>query len=436
MKSAGLQRLRFYCQMCEKQCRDANGFKCHTRTEAHLRQMSLFAQSSDSFVERFSTQFCDGYMGVLRRQGGRRVKANHVYTQYIADKEHVHMNATKWDTLSSFVSYLGKQRLADVTQDEYGDYFIQYIDRDPKAVARQLEKDGRASRERSREQQETERIQAEMDVANRLRAEAEQTAAERDGDGGSAAASSVEERQAEDEQRQREWLSADQSVTAAASDAPSTGRLTIALARHGGGGAQPSSNGVVEKKGAALFEAVDRQQAEEKQAASAAVGASGAVSGTRKRSAIDQLMHDEQQRKRQRAATTTQPPPSPSAPSSDAAWLSVGLVVKLLNRSVQGGVYYAQKGRITGVEDGGYTAIVAPLDSSLPAVRIDQSEVQTVIPAVGHTVRVVAGSRRRGQSATLCELADDQSSCTVQCVSDGELLAGMEFEHICKLSTD
>lgn len=27
----------------------------------------------------------------------------------IADKQHVHMNATKWDTLTTFVKYLGKQ---------------------------------------------------------------------------------------------------------------------------------------------------------------------------------------------------------------------------------------------------------------------------------------------------------------------------------------
>jgi len=32
MKSKGLQKLRWYCQMCQKQCRDENGFKCHTRS--------------------------------------------------------------------------------------------------------------------------------------------------------------------------------------------------------------------------------------------------------------------------------------------------------------------------------------------------------------------------------------------------------------------
>ena len=33
MKSKGLQKLRWYCQMCAKQCRDENGFKCHTMSE-------------------------------------------------------------------------------------------------------------------------------------------------------------------------------------------------------------------------------------------------------------------------------------------------------------------------------------------------------------------------------------------------------------------
>ena len=33
MRSKGLQKLRWYCQMCQKQCRDANGFKCHIGEE-------------------------------------------------------------------------------------------------------------------------------------------------------------------------------------------------------------------------------------------------------------------------------------------------------------------------------------------------------------------------------------------------------------------
>ena len=37
MKSKGLQKLRWYCQMCQKQCRDQNGFKCHISSESHQR---------------------------------------------------------------------------------------------------------------------------------------------------------------------------------------------------------------------------------------------------------------------------------------------------------------------------------------------------------------------------------------------------------------
>ena len=46
MKARGLQKLKFYCQMCEKQCRDANGFKCHLTSENHLRQMKIFSENA------------------------------------------------------------------------------------------------------------------------------------------------------------------------------------------------------------------------------------------------------------------------------------------------------------------------------------------------------------------------------------------------------
>ena len=444
MKSRGLQRLRWYCQMCEKQCRDENGFKCHTRTEAHLRQMALFTQSSDSFVERFSQQFSSGYMAVLRRQGGRQVKANHVYTQYIADKEHVHMNATKWDTLSSFVSYLGKQRLADVEQDEHGDWLVRYIDRDPRLLERQQEVEKKASRERSREQEEAERIEAEMASAELIQRQQQQQTQQR---GESVESDSTSEqherRQAEDERRQREWLDGDR--TAASSQG--AGRLTISLARPSAsasvsvGAAHQSSRGTAETTNAALWMAASTQRTdEEKERESIASDArsSAGKAGARKRSAVELVMEEEQQRKQRAMASRPPPQPlqSPSAPPSAhlaAPWLSVGLVVKVLNRSLHTGRYYGQKGRVEAVEDAGYTALVRPADSTLAPLRVDQKELQTVIPAIGYTVRIVAGKRRRGETATLSRLSDDQSTCTVECVSDGQRLDGMEFDNVCKI---
>ena len=86
-------RLRWYCQMCQKQCRDENGFKCHrmsvllsavwtltvqtpanVQTQAlkafaedgHQRQMQLFVQDPNRFMDEFS-QAWTAELGESRR---------------------------------------------------------------------------------------------------------------------------------------------------------------------------------------------------------------------------------------------------------------------------------------------------------------------------------------------------------------------------------
>lgn len=109
MKAKGLQKLRWYCQMCQKQCRDENGFKCHTSSEGHQRQLLLFADNAEQYLDEFSRDFEDGYLELLRRQfGTKRVFANKVYQDYINDRDHVHMNSTQWETLTEFVKHLGE----------------------------------------------------------------------------------------------------------------------------------------------------------------------------------------------------------------------------------------------------------------------------------------------------------------------------------------
>ncbi|TRY61390.1 hypothetical protein TCAL_13470 [Tigriopus californicus] len=109
MKSKGLQKLRWFCQMCNKQCRDENGFKCHTQSEAHQRQLLLFADNPNKFLSNYSVEFEKDFLYLLKRcHGTKRVKANKVYQSYIAEKDHIHMNATRWETLTGFVQYLGR----------------------------------------------------------------------------------------------------------------------------------------------------------------------------------------------------------------------------------------------------------------------------------------------------------------------------------------
>ncbi len=53
----------------------------------------------------------------------------------MANRVHVHMNSTKWTSLTSFLQYLGREGKAVVDQTEKG-WFIRWVNRDPEAIAR------------------------------------------------------------------------------------------------------------------------------------------------------------------------------------------------------------------------------------------------------------------------------------------------------------
>ena len=109
IKAKGLQKLRWYCQMCNKQCRDENGFKCHCMSESHQRQMAMFSENSTTYMDEFSKEFEAGMMEIIGRKArSQRCNANQIYKEYISDKNHFHMNATIWETLTDFVMYLGR----------------------------------------------------------------------------------------------------------------------------------------------------------------------------------------------------------------------------------------------------------------------------------------------------------------------------------------
>ena len=141
MKARGLTRLRWYCQVCSKACRDANGYKPHIDSEAHARQLAAAAgdsgQRAGKLIHDYSSQFQRGFITLLRsRFGTRRVLANQVYQEYIRDRHHVHMNATRWVSLGEFVGTLGRAGVVRVESSDLG-LFITWIDNSESARARQ-----------------------------------------------------------------------------------------------------------------------------------------------------------------------------------------------------------------------------------------------------------------------------------------------------------
>ncbi|KIM29983.1 hypothetical protein M408DRAFT_328420 [Serendipita vermifera MAFF 305830] len=181
MKSKGLQRLRWYCQVCEKQCRDENGFKCHTQSEGHLRQMLVVGESAGRHIQDYSMQFQSEFVSLLSRTcGTQRVKANNIYQDYIRDKSHLHMNATRWVTLTGFISHLGQAGIVRVEDTEKG-LFISWVDNSPKALAKAESNMKKDRLNKSDEQRERQMINEQIERAAAM----EQQAREGNDDAGS-----------------------------------------------------------------------------------------------------------------------------------------------------------------------------------------------------------------------------------------------------------
>ncbi|KAL3490364.1 domain of Kin17 curved DNA-binding protein-domain-containing protein [Aspergillus germanicus] len=157
IKAKGLGRLRWYCQACERQMRDENGFKCHVQSESHVRQVLLIGEDPKKYIEDYSKQFISNFLTLLRStHGEKKTHINQFYQQVIADKEHIHMNATKWKSLSQFAAHLGREGLCHVEETEKG-LFVSYIDRSPDAMRRReaimkKERQDRGDEEREQKQ--------------------------------------------------------------------------------------------------------------------------------------------------------------------------------------------------------------------------------------------------------------------------------------------
>uniref|UniRef100_A0A914H1W1 DNA/RNA-binding protein Kin17 WH-like domain-containing protein n=1 Tax=Globodera rostochiensis TaxID=31243 RepID=A0A914H1W1_GLORO len=162
-KAKGLQKLKWFCQMCQKQCRDQNGFKCHMTSESHQRQLLLFAENQNSYLRQFSREFEGNFMHILRHTfGAKRVRANDVYQEYIKDKGHVHMNSTSWHTLTGFVLYLGKSGKCKIDENEKG-WHIQYIDQEEELRRQKLQQ--RVKQEKDDEERMQEQLQRQIERA-------------------------------------------------------------------------------------------------------------------------------------------------------------------------------------------------------------------------------------------------------------------------------
>lgn len=165
IKAKGLQKIKYYCEMCKKQCRDDNGFKCHIMSESHQRQALIVSEDPEKFVSQFSKQFMDDFMYILKtRYKTKRVLANTIFQDYIKERDHIHMNGTRWTSLTEFAKWLGEAGLVKVDDSERG-VMVTYIDRDPETLRRQeleAKQADQAKKDAERNQKEIEKQKETM----------------------------------------------------------------------------------------------------------------------------------------------------------------------------------------------------------------------------------------------------------------------------------
>ncbi len=109
---------------------------------------------------------------------------------------------------------------------------------------------------------------------------------------------------------------------------------------------------------------------------------------------------------------------------------------QVINKKLGGGKYYKQKGRVERVLDK-FVGEVSLLESG-GRLRIDQEELESVIPAVGGAVLILNG-KGKGLLAELLELDVDKYAARVRVLEGslkGEVVKGVAYEDISKADRD
>ncbi|CAH8340050.1 unnamed protein product [Eruca vesicaria subsp. sativa] len=375
MKAKGLQKLRWYCQMCQKQCRDENGFKCHCMSESHQRQMQVFGQNPHRVVEGYSEEFETTFLDLMRRSHRySRIAATVVYNEYINDRHHVHMNSTEWATLTEFIKYLGKTGKCKVEETPKG-WFITYIDRDSETLFKERLKNKRVKSDLAEEEKQEREIKKQIQRAE-------------------------EKFNPDDDDVEKKKKDEDLMLK--------SGGVKVGFSLGGGVKQVVVTTGESSKR---VF--VDEEdEREEKRKRSGG--------DEKRRSALDELMKEEEKKKERM--------------NRKAYWLCQGIIVKVMSKALAEKGYYKQKGVVREVIDS-YVGEIEMLDSK-HVLRVDQEELETVLPQIGGLVKIVNGAYR-GSNAKLLNVDTEKFCAKVQIekgVYEGRVIKSIEYEDICKLA--
>ncbi|GAB2282069.1 DNA/RNA-binding protein kin17 [Dionaea muscipula] len=111
-------------------------------------------------------------------------------------------------------------------------------------------------------------------------------------------------------------------------------------------------------------------------------------------------------------------------------WLCEGIVVKVMSKALADKGYYKKKGVVRKVIDK-FVGEIEMIDSK-HVLRVNQEELETVIPQIGGLVRIVNGAYR-GSNARLLAVDTDNFCAKLEIekgIYDGRVLRDVDYEDV------
>lgn len=289
------------------------------------------------------------------------------------------MNSTKWTTLTEFVKYLGRTGKCKVEETPKG-WFITYNDRDSETMLKEKLKNKRLKADIADEEKLEKEIQRQIERAEQMNG-TNVKGVEEEG---------IKSRMLEKSEGEGEKIKL------------SLGQLKKNLEMN-------------EKRDSSrlMFDDVEKESS----------------NGKRKRegqnsdknvSVLDELMKEEEKAKERK--------------NRKDYWLFQGIIVKVMSKGLVDKGYYKQKGVVRKIIDK-YCGEIEMLEKK-HVLRVDQEELETVLPQIGGLVKIVNGAYR-GENARLLAIDTDNFSAKVQIekgIYDGRVLKAVDYEDICKLA--
>jgi DNA/RNA-binding protein KIN17 len=319
-----------------------------------------------------------GYTSILRlRFNGRRVHANEAYKEYIAERHHIHMNSTIWETLTEYVIWLGKSKICKVDNTEEKGWFVTYIDQNPWDIGKK-DRDPKDDSEREKDfiERQVERGKDDSDLFKKP----------------DTIASSLK-RKRTDERIQLE-LKVKNSLTSTSieEDVDDSVKKAFRIKKQSPRVRRREED--FELGSWNIEDVKDKMYSLEELVANDPDNMSNVEELKKQVERLEMLIEREKYKvmmEQEEDSSSSDEEVEEDARRTEN-WVRRGIVVKVMARNL-GDKFYRQKGYVRELSDK-FTAIVVMVDSG-SKVKLDQSYLETVIPGIGKNV-IVCNGRRRG----------------------------------------